>query len=68
LLSALGKNPLDGLTWGPDADRFDALLRIVAMRAGLDAPPLPWTNLQRVEMDDACRSAGLFEEGPLLPR
>ena len=67
LLSAQGRNPLDGLTWSPDTDRFDALLRSVATHAGLDVPPLPWTNLQRMEIDDQCRTAGLLDGLPLLP-
>lgn len=67
LLSARGKNPLEGLTWSSDTDRFDALLRSVATHAGLDAPALPWTNHQRLEMDELCRSAGVLDGLPLLP-
>jgi hypothetical protein len=67
LLSAQGKDPLEGLTWSPDIDRFDALLHSVATRGGLDAPPLPWTNVQRMEIDEQCRSTGLLDGHPLLP-
>ena len=67
LLSALGKNPLDGLTWSPDTDRLDALLHSLATQAGLDAPGRPWTNHQRLEVDQLCRHAGVFDGPPLLP-
>ena len=67
LLSARGKNPLDGLTWSPDTDRFDALLHSLATQASLNAPGRPWTNQQRLEVDQLCRQAGVFDGPPLLP-
>lgn len=66
MLSGRGKNPLDGVTWSPDADRFDTLLLSLATGAGLDVPVLPWTNPQRLEVDELCRSAGVLDGLPLL--
>ena len=66
-LSALGKNPFEGASWGPDVDRFDTLLGCLATDAGLVAPALPWTNRKRLEVDELCRSAGALDELPLWP-
>ena len=67
LLASRAKNPIDGVTWSPDTDRFDVLLRALATQAGLDAPALPWTNFQRREIDELCRSASVLEGPPLWP-
>ena len=66
-LSALEKNPLDGLTWSPAIERFDSLLRSLATGAGLEAPALPWTSRQRLDVDEWCRSAGVLNGLPLIP-
>ena len=66
-LSGLGRDPLGGSTWSPDTDRFDSLLQALATQSGLDPPELPWTNLQRLGVDDLCRSAGILDGLPLLP-
>ena len=54
LLSGRGKNPLDGVTWSPDTDRFDALLHCLATQAGLKPEAPPWTNLDRLTIDEQC--------------
>lgn len=67
MLSGRGKDPLDGVTWSPDADRFDALLRSLATQAELVAPVLPWTNAERLAVDELCRAVGVLDGPPLLP-
>ena len=67
LLSDRGKNPLDGVTWSPDTDRFDALLHSLATQAGLNPGAPPWTNPDRLKIDEQCRSAGVLDGLPLLP-
>src|SRR4051794_10484646 len=49
------------------SDRFDSLLRALATQFGFDPPEFPWTNLQRLGVDDLCRSAGALDAPPLLP-
>lgn len=67
MVSSHGKHPLDGLTWGPEADRYDSLLNAAAQRAGLaDLPALPWTSRQRHEVDERCRAVGVVSGPPLL--
>lgn len=54
------------MSWGPLFERYDELLQRLAEDVGrFSSPPLPWTDEQRIEMDERCRAAGLVSGGPL---
>lgn len=61
-----GKDPLNGVMWGPRVERFDRLLHALAHASSVAVTDLPWTNVERVDADDSCRVAGLLDGPPLL--
>lgn len=67
LTLSAGKDPLNGVTWGPHVERFDHLLHAMAHASGVAVTDLPWTNAERVDADNSCRVAGLLDGPPLLP-
>jgi hypothetical protein len=66
MLSA-GKDPLGGVMWGPNVERFDHLLHALAASSDVPVADLPWTSAERVEADNACRLAAVLDGPPLLP-
>lgn len=66
MMLAAGKDPLGGVMWGPNVERFDHLLHALAVSSGVPVADLPWTSAERVEADNACRLAAVLDGPPLL--
>lgn len=67
-LASHSKDPLNGISWGPDFDEYSARLDALARQSGLtDVPALPWTSRTLFAVDERCRAAELIAGPSLLP-
>jgi hypothetical protein len=66
MVLSTGRDPLGGVTWGPNVERFDHLLHALSASSAVPVADLPWTSAERAEVDNASRLAAVLD-GPPLP-